>query len=649
MRRDTLIVKIAMMLLLMVAPKALGAEPVIFPKPLSPRIANYDMEARLDPKDRTVHGHETLTWRNSTLQQIGELQFHLYPNAFRNNKSSFMKESGEKAWKPLKKDGWGYLEIERIELDSGQDLTGAMAFIHPDDDNADDRTVVRLPLPEPVAPGESVSLVIDFITRLPEPSVARSGAKDEYFFVSQWFPKIGVFEGGHWNCHQYHSTTEFFADFGVYNVRITVPEKDLVGATGIEVEVKPNGDGTATHYFHAEDVHDFAWTASPRFVEFTDTAENVAIRVLMQKERAYQGQRHLAAARLAVEYFHKWYGTYPYPNLTVVDPRAGASGTGGMEYPTLITAGTWFGLPQGVLAPEMVIIHEFGHNYWYHLVASNEFEEAWLDEGINTYCEIRIMEDIYGKGSMINLPGLKIDDLYVRRYSYVMAPDHDPIVKNAWQYYNHASYRSMAYSKPALMLMTLENYVGTETMRQILRAYFERFKFKHPVTRDFIAVADEVAGQDLSWFFEQALYSNADLDYSVDYVSSEKVPAGTGFDYTLEAPDGTALPEPGGGDLEEMFLSVVKIRRLGDFHFPVEVEMTFADGSTVREQWDGVEPWIEYRYLRPMKLIKAQVDPDRKVALDLNYKNNEMSAARNPREKGGLYSLDTLKYLLDPH
>jgi hypothetical protein len=487
---------------------------------------------------------------------------------------------------------------------------------------------------------------IDFKTRLPEPAIARSGAKGDYFFVSQWFPKIGVWEDGKWNCHQYHSTTEFFADFGVYNVRITAPAKDVVGATGIEWDQKDNGDGTATHCYHAEDVHDFAWTASPRFVVITGRSEDVEIRVLMQKERAYQGSRHLKAAQLAVKYFQDWYGDYPYPNLTVVDPAAGASETGGMEYPTLITAGTFFGLPRGVHAPEMVIIHEFGHNFWYHLVASNEFEEAWLDEGINTYCEIRILDDIYGKGSMIDLPGLKIDDFYLRRYSYVMAPDYDAIVKNAWQDYNHASYRSMAYSKPALMLMTLENYLGTKTMRNIMRTYLARFRFKHPKTTDFIAVATEVAGRDLSWFFTPALYTNERLDYSVSYVSTEKVPAGKGYDYTL-GPDGASGNDAAGGG--EMYESVVKVRRLGGFQFPVDVEMWFADGSTVRESWDGRSPWTEFRFLKPAKLEKAVVDPDRKIAADLNYKNNEMKTGGKAAEPGALYSLKTVKYLLDPY
>jgi hypothetical protein len=306
--------------------------------------------------------------------------------------------------------------------------------------------------------------------------------------------------------------------------------------------VKNNGDGTATHFYHAEDVHDFAWTTSPDFVEFEDKTQDVDIRVLMQHDRAYQGPRHLEAAKAAVEYFQNWYGDYPFPNLTVVDPRRGAGGSGGMEYPTLITAGTTYGLPEGIRAVELVIIHEFGHNFWYHLLASNEFEESWMDEGINTYTEIQIMNDKYGPaGDAINFLGIKINDLQFQRGQYVFFSDLDPMVRRAWEFYSGSSYGVNSYAKPGLVLTTLQNYLGKEKMQKVMRAYVERWRFKHPKTRDFFNVANEVAGENLDWFFEQAFFSNATLDYSVDRVFSREIKKGEGFDFdfSVAAPDST--------------------------------------------------------------------------------------------------------------
>jgi aminopeptidase N len=386
--------------------------------------------------------------------------------------------------------GWGFIEVDRVALTNiddineartlvyqpaldmdrrdlfrlnataPADLTEKIEFLQPDDGNRHDKTVVRLPLPAPLAPGEAISLDFDFTAQLPTPPFARTGAKEEYFFVGQWFPKIAVHDRGEWNCHQFHRNSEFFADYGVYDVGITVPQDFVVGATGVEVEVTENDDQTSTHSYHAEDVHDFAWTASPEFLVFTGQAQDVEIRALVQPDHAHQGERHVEAARVAVSYFQDHYGDYPYPNLTVVDPRRGAGGSGGMEYPTLITAGTHYALPAGVRVLEMVIIHEFGHNFWYHLLASNEFEESWMDEGINTYTDSRIIDDVYGS-YLIDFLGLKLTEEEGNRTSYITNPNADPVYRRAWENYNNSSYGANSYAKPGLILNTLRNYLGS--------------------------------------------------------------------------------------------------------------------------------------------------------------------------------------------
>lgn len=630
----------------------LAAQPALFSQPLSPRIANYDIEVKLEPATRKLYGKERLTWHNKSSDTITELQFHLYLNAFRNGQSTFMKESGGTSrGNKIDKDGWGFIEVERLALASGEELTHALEFIHPDDDNAEDKTVFRVPLPAPLAPNDSIVLHIDFTAKLPQPPFARTGAKEEYFFVAQWFPKIGVFLDGKWNCHQFHATSEFFADYGVYNVRMTVPKENVLGATGVEVEVQDHGNGTATHFYHAEDVHDFAWTTSPEYRSHKDfiKTKDVEIRVLMQPDHDYQWQRHMEAAKIAVEYHQAWYGDYPYPNLTVVDPRRGAGGSGGMEYPTLITAGTSYGMPEGVRAVEMVIIHEFGHNFWYHLLASNEFEESWMDEGINSYTETKIIADKYGPaGDMINLFGLKINNVQMHRMRYLTAKDYDPTVRSAWGYYNGGSYGTNSYSKPAVLLSTLHNYLGEEMMGKVMRAYVERWRFKHPKTRDFINVVNEVTGQDLNWYFEQALFSNLTLDYSVDRVTTRAVSESKGYDFDFSAANDSSMSnghskaEASSSENEsdsvdaqgktKMYASEVRVRRLGQFKFPVEMVATFANGEKVRETWDGQETWRKFQYLKPTKLVSAEIDPESKIVLDVNYTNN--SKLVEPTKRG---------------
>ena len=632
--------------------------PVLFPEPLSPRIANYDIDVRLDPENRLLHGNEILRWVNRSKDSINELQLHLYLNAFRNSRSTFMKESGGVSrGNRIDDDGWGFIEINSITLPDGEELLKSSKFIQPDDGNEHDKTVLSVNLAKPLPPGQTISLTINFTAKLPSPPFARTGAKEDFFFAGQWFPKIGVYQDGQWNTHQFHSNSEFFADYGVYNVWLNTPDDYIVGATGLEVDKKTNQDGTTTHYYRAEDVHDFAWTASPEFVEFTGKAQDVDIRVLLQPDHADQGDRHLQAAIAAVEYFQNWYGDYPFPNLTVVDPRRGAMGAGGMEYPTLITAGTAYGMPEGLRIVEMVIIHEFGHNYWYHLVGSNEFEEPWLDEGLTTYSEIQIIEDKYGPtGSMIDVFGIKINDIQVQRGQYIFAADIDPIVKAAWEFYSGTSYGVNSYAKPGLVLTTLHNYLGVEKMQELMSTYLARWRFKHPKTQDFIDVANEVSGQDLSWYFDQALFTNAVLDYSVDDVFTRKIgKKNEGFDYNLsvqeqisqsseedfltEMESENSETEENFADLDsafvvsedsaavepDLYLSGVNIRRLGTFTFPVKLEVVFDNGDTLREEWDGVDLWKKYRYTKPAKLISATIDTDKQIPLDVNFTNNSRS------------------------
>jgi len=658
----------SLILLISLFPRFIISQPVIFDTPLSPRIANYDIDVRLDAEKSLLYGREVLSWTNKSADVISELQFHLYLNAFRNNLSTYMRESGRLYRGNIGGErGWGYIDIRRMSLISGAqevegleilktpendlsthygliDLTEQIRFIQPDDGNEHDKTVCQVTLPRSISPGQSIKLYMNFTAKLPEPPFERTGKMKEYFLVGQWFPKIGVYEADGWNTHQFHANSEFFADFGNYNVFITVPEKNIVGATGIEVEIANNEDSTRTHFYYAEDVHDFAWTTSPDFVEFNGTVQDVDIRILMQKDRAYQATRHLEAAKVAIEYYQNWYGDYPYPNLTIVDPRRRASGSAGMEYPTFFTGGTMYGLPSGIRLVEDVIVHEFGHNYFYHMLASNEFEESWLDEGITTYTQTRIMNDAYGpQGDFIDFFGIRLNGLQRQRAEYIFWPDQDQTVRKAWEYYSGHSYAISSYSKPTLFLTTLQNYLGREIMFEIMQSYLGRWRFKHPQTQDFVDVANEVSGQNLNWFFQQALYSNAVLDYAVSSAISREMKPEKGYGFTLSTDDkremvisrddSSAMKNPDtslsdSSALDEiaeekiLYYSEIKVRRLGDFVFPVELLMTFEDGEEIREVWDGQELWKKYVYIRPAKLVSATVDPDRKILLDVNFTNN---------------------------
>lgn len=309
---------------------------------LSKHIVHYQIKAKLIPDEKAVAGEQTLTWLNDSDEFIAELQFHLYLNAFKNNRSTFMKESREvrRGFK-LDKKNWGYSKVKKIQIENGPDLTSTMEYIQPDDENKDDQTVMKVQLPQPVPPHQKITLHIEFYSKLPK-VFARTGFYKNFFMVAQWFPKIGVLWKGKWNCHQYHHDSNFFADYGIYEVEITIPEKYVVGATGKRIKEVQNEDRTKTYTYYQEDVHDFAWTACPDFVEFKekftleDPPVNTEIIMLVHHNHLNQKERYLSALKNGIEFYSQNYGPYPYPTITLVDPAPKAYGAGGMEYPHFI-------------------------------------------------------------------------------------------------------------------------------------------------------------------------------------------------------------------------------------------------------------------------------------------------------------------------
>ncbi len=618
------------------APKADEPRPVGLEgskKTLSTWIVAYDIDAKLDPVKHQIDATETLTYLNLTGQPQQTFPFHMYLNAFQ-PQSTFMTEvhrsgtrgSGpDQAWDPLH---FGSITVNKLEAD-GADLTSKMEFIHPDDDNTADKTVFQVTLPQPVAPGATAKFTIAFHDVLPE-VVERTGYKHDFDMVGQWFPKVGVWWKNQWNCHQFHASTEFFADFGTFDVKITVPKNEVVGAGGDLVSSTDNPDGTKTLAYHSEDVHDFSWAASPSFQEVNDTwtgsAGTVKIRILMSPGNMATAPRYMQVTKGSLEMFDKWYGPYPYDRLTVIDPPHGGSDAGGMEYPTLITAGTSWNMPKGALLPELVTEHEFGHQYWYGMVATNEFEEAWLDEGINSYTEAKVMDALYGKNCMFNFPFAQLGEDYGQRAMYLGDPDMDPMTRLGWKFLSNNSYGAITYGKTATVLLTLEKVIGEDTMRQALHTYFMKYRFTHPTGEDFMKTLEAVSGKDLRWYFNQAIYGTAMFDYEVYDAHSSPLKWWdiSGFD---------SKPKDG------MYRTYVTVLRENDFQFPVDLVVNFDDHSTATEHWDGQDRWMRYQYDRKAKVVSAQIDPTGQLLLDRNRFNNSFTEEPNSKATSKLRNI----------
>jgi hypothetical protein len=646
---------------------------------------SYEIWVDLDASSKMLLGKEEIVWTNPTKDTVPDMLLHLYWNAFKNEDSIFLREaeaegSGGRA---IPEDGeWGWIDVTDIRLADGTDLKPTFEYILPDGpETAGDQTVARVRLPAAVRPGESVHLRLEFRSKIPR-TVARSGYYRNSFFIGQWFPKPGVYEEGRgWNCHAYHQNSEFFADFADFAVHITVPKAFVVGSSGKLTDSRTDESaGTTTMTFRQAMIHDFAWTADPRYLkierdfiaakevtarEYEETAAQLGLTVdevrlpdvkmtlLIEPEHQAQIERHFQALRAAIKYYGLWYGPYPYETVTMVDPPF-RTGSGGMEYPTLFTAGTSVLTSRRELDPEGVIVHEFGHGYWYGLVANNEFEAAWLDEGFNTYSTGRVLAKAYGPGAMaVRFKGIPLNwflrmptvfDFEANRVAGIQTVRFDPVTAWSWKFFSRASYGANVYARAATLLATLEGLLGDPVWPRIMRAYHMRFRFRHPTEADFIGVVNEISGRDMTWFFDELLDGTKAFDYGVSDLSSVEVPIhgrgvfdtdGARVEWTekrvREAEEAEANAEAAakGPAPERMYRTTFVLRRFGDARLGgearVQALIRFEDGSSETRTWDGRGRWARMEIVKPARVKSVQVDPQGLWLIDENLANNSLS------------------------
>lgn len=479
---------------------------------------NYTIGATLNDKDHTLDGFEKIIYTNHSPDTLTFIWFHLWPNAYKNDKTAFtdqMLENGSTKFYFSDKEDKGYIN----RLDFKVNNTTAATEDHPRHID-----IIKVILPAPLPPGQSVTITTPFHVKLPY-NFSRGGHDGQSYQATQWYPKPAVYDKYGWHPITYLDQGEFYSEYGEFNVSITVPKNYVVAATGvlqnaeekdwlqsrINYDWQPvkqkekNSSGqykntyqlfpessaeTKTLNYHQDNIHDFAWFADKRFIVNQDTCMLSSGRVV--NIITYYTPQHKASwgnsvvyAKRAIRHYSSLVGEYPYPVAQVV--QGPQSFGGGMEYPTIT-----------VISPvddkkilDNVIAHELGHNWFYGILGSNERKHTWMDEGLNSYYDAEYNKANYGES--VKLEQLAFESQVVEKLDQPIETDAED--------FSAINYGLVAYYKTAEWMRYLRSELGTDTFNLAIQEYFRRWQYKHPQPEDFKKTLEEVSGRNLDAAF----------------------------------------------------------------------------------------------------------------------------------------------------
>lgn len=481
----------------------------------------YSISAKLDPDLKRIDAEQRLIYFNNSPDTLSEIYFHLYLNKYKGG--AFQRGA-------LNQTETGGIEIFKIRENDSSRANFSI-----------DHTLLKLPLLQPLSPGDSIRLQFKFSSKLP-PASDRYGYMADHFDVGNWYPTPVVYDRAGWHLHQ-HVDNEFYQEWADFRVDLRVPKGYVVGATGdllnadsalqdtaraIREWRQSNYEDTTTTLwqFEAKMVHDFAWTADPQYILRQTQWQGITINVLSLQEDSLNWAPVNEWTERTLEFLSTHFGPYPYKQTTIADTYVKA---GGIEYPQIVFINNSSGPDYSLNYFRAVIIHEIAHNWFYGLLANNQTEHEWLDEGFTTFAEIICLEALFGRKDNFSY---NRNDWYSRHF-YV---ENDARLDNAltylwWSgagkekhpiniipdYVGDEAYISQ-YSKMANVLFMLQSVLGDSVFSAAMKNYCQRWRFRHPAPQDFIAAMEETAGRDLDWFFDQWLKTTRQLDYSIDDV-----------------------------------------------------------------------------------------------------------------------------------
>lgn len=470
--------------------------------------ADFSIRVKLSPDSHTITGDLDVVYQNNSPQKLKHIYFHIWPNAYKNSSTAFAKQSirtGKTNVIFAKEEQRGWMDGLNFEAD-GKNLIWLK-----DSTNED---VIILELPFELETGQSIKINSKFVVKLPD-LFSRSGVHEDFFAITQWYPKPAVYDVNGWNAMPYLDQGEFYSEFGNYHVEIQVPDSFDVAATGNLL--KSYDSLNQTFYVYEEnDIHDFAWFVSKDFnhsfrnIKLSSGAE-VKLEVYGYKESDFDSTG-LNSIETAIRKYSKYVGEYPYRTCKVVigPLKAGE----GMEYPTITVCNDF---------NKETIIHEVGHNWFYGILASNERMHPWMDESVNSYFDKRITNEFDSslcrdilkdssffsgtdrKGKIVSHPANFILDA-IERIHHLQA-----INLNSEEFTSY-NYGAILYMKGPLAFAYLNEMIGDELFLKCFKEYYDTWKFRHPLPGDMQKSFEKTCGYGLDWFFKDVLGDINEID-----------------------------------------------------------------------------------------------------------------------------------------
>jgi hypothetical protein len=508
---------------------------------------DYTMSVRLDTETAIYKGTQKLIYTNNSPETLKKIFYHLYFNAFQpeSDMAIRLKNGGDKnrrfeiSLDTLSADQSGYLKVSNLKQDGKPVQT------------KESGTILEVTLNEPLTSGQSTVLELEFEGHVPD-VIRRAGKNSKEgvaFSMAQWYPKLSEYDVDGWNTDPY-TGREFYGVWGNFDVKITLHKDFTVGGSGYLQNAGEIGKGYSdrkrskskkgeiTWHFIAPGVHDFTFAADPDYIhDIYPGPNNVDLHFFYKNDpEIIENWKKLQPITAELmEYFNDKIGPYPYKQYSVIQ-----GGDGGMEYAmcTLITGGRKFGSLVGVTA------HELAHSWFQFILATNETKHEWMDEGFTTFIST-LAEDVV----------LKEDKMFPLMNSYsgylalASSGEEQPQTTNANRYHFNNAYESTAYNKGAVFLSQLGYIIGTDKLFKALKAYYNEYKFKHPVPNDIRRIAERVSGIQLRWYLTDWTQTTNKIDYALESVVSQK--------------SGTQ----------------VNLKRIGLMPMPLDILVKYKDGS----------------------------------------------------------------------